>query len=313
MIDPKLRDYVQKNIGTMGADAVRKKLLETGWDPSQVEEALKEATSAVSKPAASPAAASPTTTGEGLGSKLPLNLIFVIAIVAIGVVALVVGYPYIVPGETECGNGVCEFGETLITCPVDCQVSNCGNGVCDAGETSASCPADCVEDLCGNGVCDTDETFFNCQEDCTPPPIGVSINIAQTSVSVGDQVTVEIIANQATDLFGFQFEMNYDPSVLSFREVSDGSFFNSGGADQTFCVTPNTATAGQIKNYACTRLKDPVKGVVGLSGTGVIAVVTFDANSPGTSQITLDKIFLSDTSARSISPEVYGGGTVSVS
>jgi hypothetical protein len=46
----------------------------------------------------------------------------------------------------------------------------CGDGVCNGGETFLSCPADCTLiltlDLCGNDVCDPGETLFSCPDDC---------------------------------------------------------------------------------------------------------------------------------------------------
>ena len=60
-----------------------------------------------------------------------------------------------------CGNGSCDWGENVLTCPADC--GTCGNGVCDPGETLVSCPSDCS---CGNGVCDPEETATSCPADC---------------------------------------------------------------------------------------------------------------------------------------------------
>ena len=48
-----------------------------------------------------------------------------------------------------CGNGLCETGqpyyETYQNCPVDCPLNPavCGNSLCEIGETLDSCPADC--------------------------------------------------------------------------------------------------------------------------------------------------------------------------
>jgi hypothetical protein len=59
------------------------------------------------------------------------------------------------------GNGTCDWGENVLTCPADCV--ECGNGTCDPGEDTASCPHDC---FCGNGACDPGEEVASCSQDC---------------------------------------------------------------------------------------------------------------------------------------------------
>jgi CubicO group peptidase (beta-lactamase class C family) len=61
-----------------------------------------------------------------------------------------------------CGNGSCDWGENVLTCPADC--GTCGNGVCDPGEDVASCSYDCS--VCGDGTCGGPETPASCPDDC---------------------------------------------------------------------------------------------------------------------------------------------------
>lgn len=58
-----------------------------------------------------------------------------------------------------CGNYICEAGENLSNCQVDCQFAvNCGNGICESGETVSNCPSDCYGNgVCGNGVIESGE------------------------------------------------------------------------------------------------------------------------------------------------------------
>jgi len=71
----------------------------------------------------------------------------------------------------DCGDHICNNGETNEDCPVDCPVNPpsgpvCGNGRCESGENHTNCSADCGPPVCGNGVCEVGETINNCREDC---------------------------------------------------------------------------------------------------------------------------------------------------
>jgi len=66
-----------------------------------------------------------------------------------------------------CGNKKCEAGETVDTCPQDCE-GYCGDGICNSYfESSETCPQDCpIETVCGDGVCSPYESIESCPEDC---------------------------------------------------------------------------------------------------------------------------------------------------
>ncbi len=73
-------------------------------------------------------------------------------------------------------------GENPFNCPSDCQKPvECGNGICEEGETQGNCCQDCgcpedmecedgecVYDKCGNDICEPsfDENYNTCPEDC---------------------------------------------------------------------------------------------------------------------------------------------------
>lgn len=75
------------------------------------------------------------------------GVLLAIIIVAVGILVS----PYLNKSITgfqvagECGNGICEPGESPLTCPQDCGVPGptCGDRTCDPGEDCSSCPTDC--------------------------------------------------------------------------------------------------------------------------------------------------------------------------
>jgi hypothetical protein len=162
---------------------------------------------------------------------------------------------------------------------------------------------------CGNEICDPGENYENCPQDCeapappTPPtgPTTISVSPSTESVSNGDTFTLEVKASDAYDLFGFQFNVEYDSNILEFQSAGEGTFLKKDGRS-TFCVDYNTETAGLVKNIACTRL-----GRGSVSGEGVLETLTFKAIGTGTSGITLSNVKLANSKAERIESSVSGG------
>lgn len=69
------------------------------------------------------------------------------------------------PDEPDCGNKLCEKGESQTTCPGDCMPTiTCGDMKCEGNEAS-TCPSDCNAAKCGNNLCEVGETS-TCPTDC---------------------------------------------------------------------------------------------------------------------------------------------------
>jgi general secretion pathway protein D len=72
--------------------------------------------------------------------------------------------------------------------------------------------------------------------------------------------------------------LTFDPRLLRVRAVQEGSFLRSGGANVTFTQQVN---GGRI-DITIARASD----AVGVSGTGLLAAILFDAIAPGTMALT---------------------------
>ena len=120
------------------------------------------------------------------------------------------------------------------------------------------------------------------------PLHGAAIEIVPNSLSVplGQTAQIAVQATDVTDLYAFQFNLHFDPTLLAVLSVTEGSFLP--GAGLTF-FSPGLVdnTSGTISFLFGTLFTLP-----GASGTGVLATVLFDTLGVGSSPI-----FLSGVSA----------------
>jgi general secretion pathway protein D len=122
------------------------------------------------------------------------------------------------------------------------------------------------------------------------------------TVSQGATFSVDVNISGATDLYAFQLDLSFDPSVLSATGVSEGSFLPSGGS--TFFL-PGTIdnVGGTITSNADTLLG----AIPGVSGSGTLIVFDFTALAPGTSIFTIGNEILLDSTGAVLSDTTTNG------
>jgi Cohesin domain len=167
----------------------------------------------------------------------------------------------------------------------------------------------CTVTVCNNnGICEPSkgETAANCAGDCVVSPAGtaVYVNPGATGINIGDTVTLEIRASSITNLFGYQFDISYDPSILEFSGMQDGTLLSNNGQYQTFCVD-YAASSGKLSNIACS-----IIGSSGVSGSGLLKRVSFRALTSGTSDVLLSNVKLADSNSARISSTVLSGRVI---
>jgi general secretion pathway protein D len=96
----------------------------------------------------------------------------------------------------------------------------------------------------------------------------------------GGPYTIPISVAGASRLSTISLTVSFNPQALRVRTIQEGSFMRQGGLNATFTQEVD-ASIGRI-NITIARASDSV----GASGTGLLAVVLFDAIAPGSSTFT---------------------------
>jgi len=107
---------------------------------------------------------------------------------------------------------------------------------------------------------------------------------------IGEIFTINITLNNVTNLWSWKVRVDWNPEILNFTETAEGPFLNNTG--DTLFLWANNWTAigeGYIPEISCT-----LQSSAGVNGSGVLATVTFQSLSPGTSNITLTETVLKE-------------------
>jgi hypothetical protein len=118
----------------------------------------------------------------------------------------------------------------------------------------------------------------------------LSIQPSTLSVNKGDSFSLDINITDVTDLYGFQFDLLYDPTILTAAAVTEGTFLAAGGPT-VFIPGDSASTPGDI-SFTIGLLLGAVSGV---SGNGTLAQFDFTAASAGSSGISLSNLILQDS------------------
>lgn len=104
---------------------------------------------------------------------------------------------------------------------------------------------------------------------------------AGSGVAAGVTFQVPIVVTGAKDVASLPLQVQYDPARLSLVNVGDGDFLGRDGQAVTLIHTDDS-TAGMIKINTA---RPP--GVAGMSGAGVICVLSFQAKTAAAGQTTI--------------------------
>ena len=141
------------------------------------------------------------------------------------------------------------------------------------------------------------------------PPDKVSrltFSTTETDLLAGDMFTLNLNAENISDLAGWQGDIAFDPDALEAVEVTEGDFLKSEGGNTFFQGGTIDNTAGKITSLYSARIAES-----GVSGTGTLLSVTFKAKAGGETYVTLENFEFSSISG-DIIPAVPPNITITI-
>jgi hypothetical protein len=137
----------------------------------------------------------------------------------------------------------------------------------------------------------------------------VAVDPKNSILGVGSTFSVNVNVTNIVNFTAWQFTLYYQNAILSCQSVTIGPFLETGGGTfPGYTITDNyNSTHGRLVAY------DTLLGATSVSGSGVLATVTFKAVGVGITNLTLASIKLSD---EKIPPQeinyTYTNGAVTV-
>ena len=128
----------------------------------------------------------------------------------------------------------------------------------------------------------------------------ISVLPSSTVVGLGSPESVTINVVGLTDLYAFQFDLTFNPSVFTVAGVNEGGLFNSVGV---------SFSPGTINNSAgtITFIGDSLSGSgPGISTSGTLVQITLTSIGAGSSSISLANVVLLDSALNDITATASG-------
>ena len=133
--------------------------------------------------------------------------------------------------------------------------------------------------------------FSNVGAPPAPPPAFVYVDpasIADPGLTPSHNFSVSIKVINATDLFSFEFRLNYSATILEGLEIQEGNFLSNAG--NTSILQNQTDNVLGSLLFSVGLVTPP-----GVTGDGTLATIVFHVIANGTTQLTLNGIVLKNS------------------
>ena len=124
---------------------------------------------------------------------------------------------------------------------------------------------------------------------------GVGYAFSKTPIHLGDTFTLDIRAENVSDLAGWQFDIAFDSSIIEALDVSEGDFLKTDGGSTFFQSGRIDNAAGKITGLIAGRISEG-----GVSGSGSVLQVRFKAKSEGETELALGNFLFGSNTEESI-------------
>jgi hypothetical protein len=131
-------------------------------------------------------------------------------------------------------------------------------------------------------------------------PTTLYVNPQTIKRAIGQDFIINISISSVSDLFGWEFKLNWTATILDVVNVTEGPFLKSGLRTTVFHY--NSAIEGHV------RAQGTLTGnVYGVNGSGVLATIQFHVKGSGECKLDLYEATLLDPSENSIGYTMKSG------
>ncbi|MDT8999728.1 cohesin domain-containing protein [Paucibacter sp. APW11] len=127
----------------------------------------------------------------------------------------------------------------------------------------------------------------------------LSLSATPDPAQLGSVLDVDVLISGVADLYGYQFSLNFDPTIFQAASVSQGSFLSSGGS--TFGDVGIVDNGSGSVSFVFNTL---VGAVPGVNGNGQLARLSFNVIARGNSTLQFSDVLLADSNANAINVNV---------
>ncbi|HEU6456635.1 MAG TPA: cohesin domain-containing protein [Roseateles sp.] len=122
------------------------------------------------------------------------------------------------------------------------------------------------------------------------------------AVPVGAGFAVDVLVTDAADLYAWQFDIAFDPTLVQASAVLEGDLLSAGGGATSFLPGSIDNLLGTV-SFTANTLTGPGPGA---TGNGVVAHLSFQALAPGQGALSFSNVVLLDSALGEITTTALG-------